>query len=185
MRLIQPGNTKLHNTYMFNLPATKAVCNRICKGCYAAREQVRFPSVLNARENRLTASKQSTFSSIVCGEISRLRNKPKYFRIHASGEFYSQTYVDSWAKIAKANPNIIFYAYTKRINDFDFSTLSSLPNFILINSLHFGKLNYGPLSDAPTNAFVCPHSDTVRCGIECTYCMSKEAQTNGVYFKKH
>ena len=185
MRLIQPGNSKLHNTFMFNIPATKPVCNRICKGCYAAREQVRFPAVLAAREKRLEASKQATFPSTICGEISRLRNKPKYFRLHASGEFYSQAYVNFWTMIAKANPDIMFYTYTKRLNDFDFSNLSSLDNFVLINSLHFGKLNYGPIADAPANAFVCPHSDTVRCGVECTYCMGKEAQTNGVYFKKH
>lgn len=185
MKLIQPGNSKLNNTHMFNLPATKSVCNRICKGCYAAREQARFPSVLNARENRLTASKSPDFSDNIISELSRLRNKPKYFRVHASGEFYSQSYISSWTKIAKANPSITFYAYTKRLNDFDFSDLSSLDNFVLINSLHFNKLNYGPVEQAPANAFICPSSKDIRCGIECTWCMTKEAQSNGVFFKQH
>lgn len=33
MKLIQKGNSKLHNMYMWNMPATKEVCNRICPGC--------------------------------------------------------------------------------------------------------------------------------------------------------
>lgn len=185
MKLIQPGNSKLVNMYMFNLPATQAVCNRLCPGCYAAREQTRFPAVLSARESRFAAAQQPDFASRIISEISRLRKPPQHFRVHASGEFFSQAYIDSWATIASAFPAITFYAYTKRLADFDFSALSSLPNFVLINSLHFGKLNYGPLSAAPAGAFICPHSATVTCGQHCTYCMTKQAQHNGVFFKKH
>ena len=185
MKLIQPGNTKLNNTMMFNLPATLEVCGRLCAGCYAAREQVRFPSILVARDNRYLASQQSDFADKIIAELTKLKKKPLYFRIHASGEFYSQTYINHWQKIASSFPSITFYAYTKRLQDFDFTQLSSLPNFVLINSLHFGKLNYGPESAAPTNAFICPSSSSIKCGIHCSYCMTKTAQTNGVYFRKH
>lgn len=184
-KLIQRGNSKLTGMYMFNLPATKAVCSMQCPGCYAAREQARFPSILAARSTRLEAAMQPTFASNVISELNSLRKLPKHFRVHASGEFFSQTYVDAWVQIAKAFPSVTFYTYTKRLKDFDFSNLSVLPNFVLINSLHFGSLNYGPLTQAPTGAFVCPASDTVRCGQHCTYCMSKSAQSNGVYFRKH
>ena len=185
MKLTQRGNSKLNNTWMFNLPATKAVCGRECPGCYAIREQTRFPAVLTARESRFTAASQPTFAADIIAELSRARNLPKYYRIHASGEFFSQAYLDSWQQIAEAYPSVIFYAYTKRKDDFDFEAVSALPNFVLIDSLHFGKINYGPLSSAPANAFVCPHSATITCGDSCTYCMTKEAQDNGVYFIKH
>ena len=185
MKLIQPGNTKLHNAYMFNLPATKEVCNRRCAGCYSAREQIRFPSILTARENRYSASLQSDFKTKVISEISAIRTKPKYFRIHASGEFYSQLYVDNWVEISQAFPSITFYAYTKRINDFDFSALSALPNFVLINSLQFNKLNYSKLEDAPKDVFLCPSYKGATCGESCTYCQTKTAQANGVWFVKH
>ena len=185
MKLIQPGNSKLHNAYMFNLPATKEVCNRICPGCYAAREQVRFPAILTARTNRLQHSHSSSFASTIISEINSLRTKPKFFRVHASGEFYSQSYISSWIAIAKSFPEITFYAYTKRLKDFDFSTLSSLPNFILINSLQFKGLNYGPISQAPSSAFVCPSYQGATCGESCTYCQTKVAQANGVWFVKH
>ena len=185
MKLIQPGNSKLHNAYMFNLPATKEVCNRACPGCYAAREQVRFPVILEARTKRLNASLDPTFSTTIITELSSLKTKPKYFRVHASGEFYSQDYISQWEVIAKEFPQITFYAYTKRMNDFHFSTLSALPNFVLINSLQFNKLNYSKLEDAPKEAFICPSSKEVLCGAHCVYCMTKTAQTNGVWFVKH
>lgn len=185
MKLIQKGNSKLHNMYMFNLPATHAICNRICPGCYAAREQTRFPAILTARESRYTASIAPTFASTIISEINSLRTKPLYFRIHASGEFYSQAYIDSWYTIASSFPSITFYAYTKRLAHFDFSSLSSLPNFVLINSLHFRGLNYGPASSAPADAFICPSHSGATCGDSCTYCMTKTAQTNSVWFIKH
>ena len=186
MKLIQPGNSKLHNAYMFNLPATKEVCNRMCSGCYAAREQVRFPSILTARTNRLQQSHLPSFASTIISEINSLRTKPKWFRLHASGEFYSQSYIDSWTTIAKSFPNITFYAYTKRLKDFDFSAISSLPNFVLIDSLHFGKLNYSTLDKAPSDAFICPSYLGATCGDSCTYCQTKgQADVNGVWFVKH
>ena len=185
MKLIQPGNSKLKGMYMFNIPASKAICATICPGCYAHKEQIRFPATLAARESRYQASLQPDFSSQIISELSSLRKLPTHFRIHASGDFYSQTYIDSWLTIAQAFPTITFYAYTKRLKHFDFSQLSSLPNFILINSLQFGSLNYGPLSSAPANAFICPSHTGATCGQSCQFCMSKTAQTNSVYFVKH
>jgi sulfatase maturation enzyme AslB (radical SAM superfamily) len=185
-KLTQPGNTKLgSHTHMFNLPATHEVCNRLCAGCYAAREQVRFPSVLKARQSRLEAALKPDFASRIKSELSKLRKPPKFFRLHASGEFISQSYIDAWLDIASSFPSITFYAYTKRLADFDFTALSNLPNFVLINSLHFGKLNYGSLDQAPADAFICPSSDTIKCGLQCQYCMTKQAQHESVYFIKH
>jgi len=186
-RLIQPGNAKLKDMFMFNLPANMEVCNRLCKGCYAIREQVRFPAVLQARTERHTASLGATFATIVTKELGRLRTRPKHFRIHASGEFYTQGYVDKWCDIATANPDITFYTYTKRIKDFDFSTLSALSNVMVINSLHFKKINYGTKEKAPVAAFVCPdNKKETQCGKTCTFCMKKEgAHSNGVFFIQH
>lgn len=185
-KAIQKGNAKLHNMYMFNLPASKEVCGRTCKGCYAIKEQVRFPKgVLGARLKRLETAKHPNFDVQIDSELGRLRKRPKFFRIHASGEFFSQEYLDSWERIASANPDIVFYAYTKRKSEFDFSKVEDLENFVLINSLQFGGLNYGKLESAPKEAFICPSYQGATCGESCTYCMTKEAQTNGVFFKQH
>ena len=185
-KLIQKGNAKLHNMYMFNITASKQVCKRICPGCYAHKEQVRFPTtVLGAREQRLAEAFKPTFAQNIITELAALRTKPKYFRVHASGEFFSQDYINAWVTIINANPMITFYAYTKRLKHFDFSELANLSNFVLINSLQFGGLNYGPIELAPSTAFICPSYTGATCGLFCTYCMDKQAQTNGVYFIQH
>lgn len=172
--------------YMFNIQASKQTCGRICPGCYAHKEQVRFPTtVLGARESRFAESKLPTFASKINAELANLRTKPKYFRVHASGEFYSQEYIAAWEQIALANPNIIFYAYTKRLSHFDFSRLAEATNFVLINSLQFGGLNYGPKELAPSTAFICPSHEGATCGKSCTYCMTTQAAQNGVFFIKH
>lgn len=189
MKLIQRGNTKLSaaNIYMFNLPATQEVCGRTCKGCYAIKEANRFPTVQQARQRRYEAALQPDFHRNIIKEISSLRKPPKYFRVHASGEFFSQPYVNSWRTIAKNFPTIVFYAYTKRIKDFDFSELKALPNFVVIDSFQYGGLNYGSLEKASKESFICPHQKgtAIECGIDCSFCMTKEAQSRAPYFKKH
>jgi sulfatase maturation enzyme AslB (radical SAM superfamily) len=187
MKLIQRGNAKLPGMYMFNIPANHAVCNRTCKSCYAIKEQVRFPAVLEARERRFQAALQPDFASKIISELRGLRKQPKHFRVHSSGEFFSQPYINDWYRIASTFPQITFYAYTKRIKDFDFSKLKSLSNFIVIDSFHYGGLNYGKLDKAPSNAFICPHQPgtNVICGQTCDYCMQKTAETKAPYFKQH
>ena len=186
-KLIQTKNAKL-NFPMFNLPASKQICGRECPGCYAIREQKRYPTVLPARVERYESSLNSDFTQRVVKEIKSLKTQPKHFRIHASGDFYSQDYISSWESIAKEFPNIIFYAYTKRKKDFNFSTLESLPNVVIINSFHFKGLNYGPLNEAPQGAFICPHQKgtDIQCGKDCEWCMTKGcADKQGVWFVKH
>lgn len=187
--LTQIGNSKLKEAgmLMFNMPAGKAFCNRNCPGCYAVKEQVRFPKTFEARLRRYEAALEDDFADRIILELKYMYTKPKYYRVHSSGEFISQRYVDDWVKIAKTFPDIIFYAYTKRIKDFDFSILKILPNFILIDSLQHGRINYGKLKDAPKGAFICPAQPKtgVVCGVTCNYCMRKEAQDSAPYFKKH
>jgi hypothetical protein len=190
MTLIQKGNAKLiaSDMMMFNLPAGKEVCGRACEGCYALKEQRIYPNVLPARQERLEASKSATFVATVHQELSKIKKRPKYFRVHASGEFYSQDYINAWTELAKMNSDITFYAYTKRIKTFDFSALQALPNFIIIDSLFFKGLNYGPKDSAPSGAFLCPDQKgaDVNCGVQCTWCMTKGcADTKGVWFIKH
>lgn len=189
-RLIQKANNKLgSNTMMFNIPASKEVCGRVCEGCYSHKAYRMYPNVLPAQEQRLEASRAANFTDRINKELQRLRSTPKYFRIHGSaGEFYNQKYIASWAKIVKANPVITFYAYTKRLKEFDFTALKALPNMVLIDSLHFGSVNYETKNNVPKGAFVCPaqKGTTVQCGIDCTWCMEKgKADVQGVFFVRH
>ena len=107
------------------------------------RKKHGWPSVITARTTRLEASKQLSFVDDIQQELNKKRKLPRYFRIHSSGDFYSQAYIDKWEQITKNNPSVIFYAYTKQKRKFNFDGLAALPNFVLIDSLQYRRVNYG------------------------------------------
>lgn len=190
-KLLKYENAKLKKQLIFTLPVTKDVCGRICPGCYALNSQRRFPAALAYRERRLHDSQQQDFVSRMVEEVIKFPKPVEAIRVHESGEFYSQEYVDKWYQIASMLPDTKFYAFTKRIRDFDFSKLKGLPNFSVVDSLHNGCLNYGTLESlksAKSNSVICPATikgtQTV-CGVTCKHCWSKEAQEHGVLFVKH
>ena len=187
MKLLTRNNDKLKDQFIFDLPVSHAVCGRQCPGCYALKAQKRFPVVLEKRNRMLLASRDSDFASVIISELVSTRSTTRTVRVHSSGEFYSQKYISSWLTIATALPQFTFYAFTKRLADFDFSKLAALPNFVLINSLQHGGLNYAPLANLRSNVFTCPATTghTVTCGITCKYCQTKKAQQNGIQFVKH
>lgn len=191
--LLKYENMKLKKQFIFTLPATQEVCGRVCPGCYAAKAQVRFPkTVLPSRLNNLEASKQADFVDRIVSELTKTRRQVNAVRIHESGEFYSQEYLNKWVNIASKLPELTFYAFTKRKQDFDFSKAESQPNLVIIDSLKHGKINYGDssyLAKHPTQ-FTCPATvkataDSTICGVNCNFCMAKQAQNEGVKFAIH
>jgi len=91
--------------------------------CFAATAEVAYPSVRNMRwrnfdllrsfKGDVEGMKDLILKSIQYYE----QNKPKIkiFRIHDSGDFFSQEYFDAWLKVAEVRNDILFYAYTKAL----------------------------------------------------------------------
>ena len=110
--------------------------------CYSASSEVRYKNVRDSRwKNFDLLNKLKTVDEIkelLINSIDYYRkNKGMFsiFRIHESGDFYSQTYFDAWIEVAKHYPDVIFYAYTKSL-PFWVKRLSSIPsNFKLIASV--------------------------------------------------
>lgn len=192
-RIIKVGNAKLSTAIgVWNITAGKDVCGMECKGCYAMKSQVRFPSVLSSREDKLALSKTDAFVTLAILAIHTLGLT--VVRIHESGEFYSQGYLDKWTTIAEALPEVTFYTYTKRLKDWDFSAFKSLSNTTVIDSLQYGEINYGKgdhvIKQQLKGAFACPVTTgtATGCGFgasECNYCMTKQAQVTSVVFLQH
>ena len=87
--------------------------------CYAKQGMYRFANVQNARKANLDASLLHDFSDKAIADLKRMR-KINVVRIHDSGDFYNQQYLDKWFVIAKALPDLTFYAYCKVLT-LDFS----------------------------------------------------------------
>lgn len=74
--------------------------------CYAASPE-RFPAVRKHRWDNFEYTKS--------GGIPALPKDAKAVRIHAAGDFYSQTYFDMWLSVCINNPHVEFWAYTKSL----------------------------------------------------------------------
>jgi hypothetical protein len=163
------GNRKLpKDTMIFNLPARVTcpgrteLCSRIC---YALKAERQYKAVLPARRDNLAASRDPGFPERMIALIKEAakRGRIKRFRVHESGDFYNQSYLNAWYTIARAVPGIRFYAYTKSYSRLDFSARPA--NFWLL------------ASDADRIPAGCQHSFNVvgrkaaaLCGGNCRVC---------------
>lgn len=194
--IISEGNAKLHKSIgVWNLPAGNdamgGTCNMKCTGCYAIKAQIRYhKNVPQSRTRKLELSKGNNFVNDTIASIITL-NKTR-IRIHESGDFYSQTYVNRWALIASSLPKVVFLAYTKQLSRFDFRVLKSLPNVIIIDSLIGGKMNFGTMDKSGGYGAICPATTDKNmkgCGHDCTLCYDIEnkelLETKGIFFKIH
>lgn len=129
------GNKKLpKSTGIFNIPAvvTCPFRTEFCtKSCYALKAERIYPAVRPAREFNLELSRTDNFPSLMIEKLTKIQHKIDTFRIHESGDFYNQKYLNNWFLIASEFPSIKFYAYTKSFF-LDFSDKPS--NFVLIAS---------------------------------------------------
>jgi hypothetical protein len=149
--LLGTGNSKLQKTakefgvriFNFSIPAGndkksgKITCpfaGSCLKLCYAKRGMYRFGNVERALTKRYEASKEDNFVQTITDELGKVKkDKQTYVRIHDSGDFYSPAYFAKWLEIARLNPSVRFYAYTK---SHSFIRGIELPeNFDLIFSL--------------------------------------------------
>jgi hypothetical protein len=99
--------------------------------CYAKQGGYLFPLAKASRQHNLAFTQSENFVSGIIEDLKRMR-KVNTIRIHDSGDFYSQGYLNKWADIARALPHLTFYAYTKSLT----LDLSGAPeNFKVTQSL--------------------------------------------------
>ena len=175
------GNAKVHkNTGIFSLFAgsTCLNCKDCINSCYACREQ-RYNNVYNKRlaYTHLAATNLDFLALLLDAQIRYEKNHGMDFvRIHESGDFFSQDYIDMWTDIAEIHKDVRFYYFTKVDNIFDFSNLK-LKNVNRVNSiLPDGSINYGAkeyiIEKAKKfNIPICPFKKELNngCG-KCTLC---------------
>ena len=184
------GNKKVE-ALLFSLPPiTSCLNHKSCAStCYAVKSYKQYPSVRNLWDSNLDLV-NSNLWGLYDDLVAQLSTTKKVIvRIHQSGDFLTQSYLNMWAKIAKMFKHITFYGYTKVDNILDFSPLDSLGNVNIIRSMINGKRNYGSTSyvtklASEEGAVICPATagEDVRCGETCFKCMDKGTK---VVFVQH
>jgi len=117
-----------------------------CKGfCYAMKgNYTRFSAVKDSHRRNYNWTLGCSFVPKMIKHIQAKR-KCTAVRIHDSGDFYDQTYLEDWTAIAKACPDVHFYCYTKSLH-LDWDDFNTLPNTKMIQSEGGqldSRINYG------------------------------------------
>ena len=85
--------------------------------CYAAMSEAYLPSVRASVDHNLQLLKEARTVEKMAAliDISLPGKFYKFIRVHQNGDFFSGDYFMAWMEVARRNPTIGFYAYTKSI----------------------------------------------------------------------
>jgi len=155
----------------------KGTCPCTCKGCYATKGNYQYDSVVTSLAIKTLLVRE--YLDFVYRAISAQiqADKIEFLRIHASGDFDSQAYIEMFQRIVSENPGVHFWTYTK--NPAAENAFDNFDNANIVKSVipHIG-VNYGTceyilaayetLKAAGLPVYIC------RCGIDknqhCTNC---------------
>jgi hypothetical protein len=134
------------DTVSFNIPAFRAADGSVtcpqadkCAGvCYARQGRYLAPDAQHARETNLAVIRASVplFTRLAIDDLHRIPNSS--IRVHDSGDFFDQAYLDAWFAIMRAYEGKRFYAYTKSLH---LNWAARPANFNVVQSVG-GKLDH-------------------------------------------
>ena len=201
------GNGKTGET----IPCWNQVPGRTCspeacshcmrEGCYAMKNMLRAGYDIeknkvfrNWTENTVMAMNHLAELESMLEEYFSGISAPRFFRIHASGDFHSTEYGMMWYRIAERHPDVRFLAFTKQWNVAREVPFDTLPNFSLVLSGWTGiripddlRARYrcawcddGLEDRIPSDAIECP-GNCETCGM----CWKLRELGRDTYFHKH
>lgn len=194
--MLTNGNDKLDKKILiFDIPAVSTCknCKTCKKDCYALKSQLQYPATYNKRVLNYWIAKNdlNLFKKMITEQLRK--SKEKIIRIHTSGDFFNQNYINTWINMAVDFPEKQFYCYTKTDKLFNFP---SLKNFNIVKSiLQDNTKNFGTMEEikekrtmlkkAGIKSKICTYgierNKKVHCGVNCFHCMKNEI----VLFKIH
>ena len=101
---------------------------------------------------------QSIFMQAAIADLHRIKNK--IVRVHDSGDFFSQAYMNSWFEIAKNFPEKKFYAYTKSLH---LNRSQQPTNFQIVQSVG-GLMDDAIDESQPHSRIFATHADRKKAG---------------------
>ena len=111
--------------------------------CYAASQEAQYKNVYNARKYNLDLIKSTlndkdgfykTYELINDSIQKHITKNIDKVRIHSSGDFFNGEYLRCWLAVARLNPQLRFYCYSKSLHLFG-SNISIAENFFLTASM--------------------------------------------------
>ena len=118
-----PGDLPLtlkDGTQLTNVAGSCAGCCSDCKSaCYAVNDAKRYHNKVIPSQGKNTLLARFDRSRFFA-DVQRFLdyNMVAAIRVHSSGEFLSYEYFTDWLDLARKNPGVMFYCYTKRFIKF-------------------------------------------------------------------
>lgn len=196
--LLEQGNSKIgfrsiefEKVWVWNLPPVVS-CPGSSKWCLshcynADQREDKFPiqSWLQNWSSYLQFREQT--EAYILNELNS-SNAKSIMRIHSSGDFFSNDYIEMWINIVSSRPSVMFWAYTRSWADSNLlkslEKLRKLPNMQLFASVDSTmieppknwRLSYVYSKDAEIDlrGLICPEQSdgSIKC-IDCKYCITK------------
>ena len=108
---------KLSNGKNFNVCPNAGACAPFC---YARSGTYNFSNVKARHLANLeyVLDQPDQWFAQMSDEINTIKMAGKFVRIHDSGDFFSEDYLEMWMKIIRSASHVGFYAYTKEVTMF-------------------------------------------------------------------
>lgn len=172
-------NSKLRKERIFKF---SLLAGRTCAGSGSCRTwcymvgvyRLRKDFAINAHRRNYELTKKRWFADLAINEL-KARPYIKQLRIHDSGDFYSQAYLNKWSRVAVACPSVFFYSYTKSLH-LDFTAIKSLKNVKIIQSAG-GRW---PVDRRSAHALVIPVGSRIPAG----YMNASRRDSVAIYYNK-
>lgn len=128
--------TKEGKTFIQDGPKTKF-------RCFSATQEVVYKAVREQRQYNFALLRQQKGVKAIQKLIQdSLPKDADIVRIHVGGDFFTEDYMHAWAEVAKANPKVIFYAYTKSLRFWvNLKNKNVIPTNFKLNASRGGKLD--------------------------------------------
>lgn len=108
--------------------------------CYAASLEVLFTKTFQAHKHNfdlLRKLNSTDMFKLICWSLP---SNLGVCRIHSSGEFFSENYFQAWLKVARENPDKLFYAYTKSLGWW-LNARDDIPDNMVLTASYGGRLD--------------------------------------------
>ena len=106
--------------------------------CFSASQEATFTNVYKSRKHNFDLLKGKSYESILRELSESMPKNLGICRIHVAGDFFSQDYFDAWCDLARANPDRLFYAYTKSLN---YWLAGDVPENLILTASRGGRLD--------------------------------------------
>ena len=111
--------------------------------CFSASQEVVYPSVYTLRKGNFDRLRKLGRYQIAEALQNAMPDNLGICRLHVGGDLFSPRYLQAWIDVAQANPDRLYYAYTKSLRYWvaHRPRIESTPNLVLTAS-------YGGRDDA-------------------------------------